>query len=103
MSEDRGVEKVACFLLGAVAGAATALLFAPESGVRTRRRIRRTAEDAADYIVDASKDLADNCEDVYRRSAALAKDGSRELTRKYKDLYERSRELVDETAALVRS
>lgn len=36
------------FLAGAAAGAVTALLFAPESGEKTRERLRMKAADAAD-------------------------------------------------------
>lgn len=36
------------FLAGAAAGAVAALLFAPESGEKTRERLRMKAADAAD-------------------------------------------------------
>lgn len=39
-------------LLGAVVGAGVALLLAPQSGRRTRRRIRRAAEDLRDSTAD---------------------------------------------------
>ena len=45
---DRGSTLLA-FIAGAVAGAAAALLMAPDSGEKTRERIRNNAEGVADY------------------------------------------------------
>ncbi len=41
------------FGIGLTAGAAIALLYAPQSGVRTRKRLRKNIEDAGDYLEDA--------------------------------------------------
>src|SRR5260370_40550059 len=41
------------FGIGVSAGAAIALLYAPQSGVRTRRQLRKGVEDAGDYLEDA--------------------------------------------------
>ena len=49
------------FLAGAAAGAVTALLFAPESGDKTRERLRMKAADAADV---AKKKILDGLEDL---------------------------------------
>lgn len=38
------------FIAGAVAGAAAALLLAPESGEKTRKKIRRKASDVSDKV-----------------------------------------------------
>ena len=46
-------------LLGAVIGAGVALLAAPQSGRRTRRRIKRTALTLRDSATDGWDDLAD--------------------------------------------
>jgi gas vesicle protein len=43
---------IACFLAGGVAGAAAALLLAPQSGRATRERISRKVADAADSARD---------------------------------------------------
>jgi gas vesicle protein len=56
----------AVFSLGVAAGAAAALIYAPQSGERTRKQIRRHLEDAGDYIKDASDDLSKQATRVYQ-------------------------------------
>ncbi len=58
------VSFVSGLILGAVVGAGIALLTAPDSGHRTRRRIRRVASDARESAGDQLDDFA---EDVKRR------------------------------------
>ncbi len=41
------------FGIGVVAGATVALLYAPQSGVKTRKQLRRGVEDAGDYLESA--------------------------------------------------
>ena len=41
------------FGVGVAAGATVALLYAPQSGVKTRRRLRKGVEDAGEYLEDA--------------------------------------------------
>jgi gas vesicle protein len=50
---------VSGLVLGAVIGAGVALLTAPESGRRTRKRLRRAAGDVRDTATDRWDDLAD--------------------------------------------
>jgi gas vesicle protein len=45
------------FGIGVSAGAAIALLYAPQTGVKTRKQIRKRAEDAGDYLEDAGNYL----------------------------------------------
>ena len=102
MNDTKTGDRVAFFLLGAAIGAAAALLVAPESGARTRRAVRRKGQEAADYFVDAGKEVAERCEDLYKLSEELVDDAAHELSEKYRALHERSRELVDEAAAVIR-
>ena len=57
MSDTRAGDRAAFFLLGVAIGAAAALLIAPASGARTRRRLSRQGEELADYPIDAGKEL----------------------------------------------
>jgi gas vesicle protein len=57
---------LASFLIGASLGAAVALLLAPESGERTRRRLRRAAEDAQDYLEDAGGRIGEKADQALR-------------------------------------
>jgi len=38
------------FAIGVAAGSAVALLYAPQSGVRTRRQLRKNLDDGVDYL-----------------------------------------------------
>ena len=41
------------FGIGVTAGAAIALLYAPQSGAKTRKQLRRGVEDAGEYLEEA--------------------------------------------------
>ena len=58
---------IACFIAGALAGAATALLLAPESGEKTREKIKKGAAEVAST---AKSKLAEGLDAV---EGALAK------------------------------
>jgi gas vesicle protein len=71
MSEERGCSGSAValgFILGGVLGASLALLFAPESGRRTRERLRDLAADLRDKTIDLTEELRDKTEDALERS-----------------------------------
>jgi YtxH-like protein len=59
MSDTKAGDRAAFFLMGAAIGAAAALLMAPASGARTRRRLRRQGEEVADYLIDAGKGVGE--------------------------------------------
>ena len=67
-----------CLLAGTI-GAGVALLFAPHSGQRTRRLIRRKAEQ---YIQDAGNDVVEKTEEIYLWSKEAAENTARRLRRK---------------------
>lgn len=62
------------FTVGVVAGASVALLYAPQTGERTRRQLRRSIEDAGDYLKDTTDDVQDRAEDYVRRSRGVIED-----------------------------
>lgn len=70
MSEERGYSAASValgFILGGVIGASLALLFAPESGRRTRERLRDLAADVRDKTIDVSEELRDKAEEAVER------------------------------------
>jgi len=102
MSETRAGDRAAFFLLGAAIGAAAALLMAPASGARTRRRLVGKGEEVADYLIDTGKELVEKCEGLYERSGELGVDARRELSGKYRALLEHSKQLLDEAKTTLR-
>ncbi len=62
MSNERGSTLVA-LLLGGIIGAGLALLYAPDSGYETRRRLREGYDDAEDWAKDKLGDAKERIED----------------------------------------
>jgi gas vesicle protein len=102
MRDTKAADRATFFVLGASIGAATALLMAPASGARTRRKLRRQGEEVADYLIDAGKELVNKCEDLYERSGEVVEDATHELSGKYHALREYSRQLLDEAETILR-
>ena len=100
---DKGAgDQAAFFLLGAAIGAVAALLVAPASGARTRRRLVSKGEEVADYLIDAGEELIEKCEDLYERSGELVADATHELSGKYRALHEHTKQLLDEAETILR-
>jgi len=59
-SETNTINFLSGVILGAVLGAGIALLTAPQSGRRTRKRIRRVAGDVREGASDRLEDFADD-------------------------------------------
>ena len=64
----------AVFSLGVAAGAAAALIYAPQTGEKTRKQLKRNLQDATDYIKDASDDLSKQATRVYKQTKDAAGD-----------------------------
>src|SRR5215471_999023 len=102
MRDKRAGDRAAFFVLGAAIGAAAALLLAPASGARTRRRLVRKGEEVSDYLIDAGKELIEKCEDLCERSGDLAEDATHELSAKYRALHDHTRQLLDDAETILR-
>jgi len=66
----------AVFTVGVAAGAVVALIYAPQTGEKTRRQLKRKLEDAGDYLKDASETLGDHAEKVVKRGKDVWEDVS---------------------------
>jgi gas vesicle protein len=61
------------FGIGVSAGAAIALLYAPQSGTATRKRLRRNLEDGVDYLEDAADYLKEQADYLSKEAQKLIK------------------------------
>jgi len=64
----------AVFAIGVGAGAAVALLYAPQSGEKTRRQVRRKIEDASDYVKDTADTISERAGKVYKVGRSAVED-----------------------------
>jgi len=68
------------FLVGAAAGTAAGLLYAPEKGVRTRKRLKRRAEDLKDDIEDRFEAQSAKVQDFKESALSRAGKYGKQLT-----------------------
>ena len=61
------------FGVGVSAGAAVALLYAPQSGVKTRKQLRRNFDDSVDYLEDAAAYLREQADNLSREAEKAIK------------------------------
>lgn len=64
----------AVFSLGVAAGAAAALIYAPQTGEKTRKQLKRHLDDASGYIKDTTDDLSKHATRVYKSTMDAAGD-----------------------------
>jgi gas vesicle protein len=76
------------FFAGAALGATIALLYAPEPGHHTRRRIKRVAGSSADKVAESGRQLADLGKELYEKGRKMADDAN--------SMFERGRKLIDD-------
>lgn len=61
------------FGIGVSAGAAIALLYAPQTGAKTRKQLRKGVEDAGDYLEDAANYLKEQAERLSKETEKAIK------------------------------
>jgi gas vesicle protein len=66
--DDGGGSVVAAFLIGAITGAAVALLIAPATGEEMRRMLGQKAREGADKASEKGRELYDRGREAYSRS-----------------------------------
>ena len=57
----------AVFAIGVAAGAAVALIYAPQTGAETREQLKRKLDDATDYVKDVGGDLGSRAGEAVSR------------------------------------
>jgi gas vesicle protein len=85
MAHDNGT-KVVWFVAGVAIGAAIALLYAPQSGEVTRRKIRRRTEEGREALSAGGRDLLEKGRELYDKGRQIADDAA--------EMFERGRKLV---------
>ena len=71
------------FGTGAAIGAAFALLYAPNEGKVTRKKLGRAYDDAGDYLEDAGDYLKDQAERLSKEAASTYKKSKNQLDDSY--------------------
>ncbi|MFN0165818.1 MAG: YtxH domain-containing protein [Bryobacteraceae bacterium] len=74
------------FLVGFAVGGAVALLYAPQSGRKTRAIIGRKTEEASEFLGDTGREFLEKSKDLYERGREIAEEAA--------ELVERGRKLV---------
>jgi gas vesicle protein len=64
----------AAFGVGLAAGAALALIYAPQSGARTRRQLRKGYEDASDALRDTASNVGEQAGKYIKRGKNVISD-----------------------------
>jgi gas vesicle protein len=86
MAQNSG-ENFVWFLTGAAVGAAVALLYAPQSGERTRRQLGRKLSDGRDVLADSADDVLDRGRELYEKGRKLADEAA--------EMFESGRKMVE--------
>jgi gas vesicle protein len=84
------------FGLGVTAGAAVALLYAPQPGAKTRKQLRRGIDDGVDYLEDAAAYLKEQAE-------ALSKEAQKTIKRTRGQVEDAVEKVTDVAAGAVKS
>lgn len=77
------------FVCGVVLGAGAALLLAPESGTKTRKRLANQAERGGRTIVESGQDAISRGRELFERGRELAEEAA--------EMFERGRKVAEKT------
>lgn len=86
MERDNGSVAI-WFVSGIALGAVVALLLAPQSGERTRRKLAKHAEKGRKTIVESGRDIYERGRELYERGREIAEDAA--------DMFERGRKIAE--------
>ena len=91
----------AVFFLGVAAGAAVALIYAPQSGEKTRKQLKRNLDDASDYLKETSGDLGKHAARVYKRTKDVAEDVAARVSSAAGNVSSAASDIADKVGDLV--
>ncbi len=78
---------LAAFLLGGVVGAAVGLLYAPNKGETTRKRLKRwandTYEDNKEYMLEHAQDLKEKVKGHFEEAREKFNEGKEKVTKEF--------------------
>lgn len=86
MAKNKVFMTMAWFTAGAAAGAVASLLYAPQSGAKTRKMIRAKGKDGYKYVSKTSKKLTEQSEDIYHRGMEWAEDAKKSVSNRVKSI-----------------
>jgi len=84
------------FLAGCVVGGIAGLLAAPQSGVRTRRRLVHYADDVRERAGEATQDTAAAIQNVITKGRNLAEEAAEDTTAAIQNVITKGRNLAEE-------
>ena len=92
MAKPQGSDGLLWFVAGLSLGATIALLYAPEPGHHTRKRIKRAAgtvaKTSAEKVAESGRQISELGRELYDRGRKLADDAN--------TMFERGRKLIDD-------
>ena len=83
MSKERNSGIVLGLLAGAAIGSLLGVLFEPEKGSETRKRVRRNAEDFRDEALDRYEDIKEDALEYYECLSEKARQGVETIRNEY--------------------
>jgi gas vesicle protein len=89
MQRENSKVAIAWFICGAIAGAAIAILIAPESGAQTRQRIAGQASRGGRSLLESGQEIFEKGRDLYERGREIAEEAA--------ELFERGRQIAEKT------
>ncbi len=84
MAKNKVFTTMAWLLAGVAAGAAVSLLYAPQSGAKTRKMIRAKGKDGYKHVSETTKKLTEQGQDMYHRGMEWAGDTKKSVTSRVK-------------------
>jgi gas vesicle protein len=91
------------FGVGVAAGATVALLYAPQSGDRTRRQLRRNLNDGVDYLEDAAAYLKQQAENLSKEAQKTMDKTIKRTKDQVEDMFDKASTVVNPAAQSVQA